>query len=160
MLLLLFPFPAFAAEKPVLPAAWHGEWTGELTVFAPDGKTTTVPLTLVIKPLDGADGVTWKTTYGGPKAVVKDYKLLPGDQAGRFRIDEGGGLVLDTRLDGNVLLSTFAVGETVLTARYELSGGKLRQEVTSAKKAGDKLPGGVLGYQVTSVQRAELTKAK
>lgn len=156
---LLVPALVSAADKPVLPAAWHGEWAGELVVYAPDGEKK-VPLTLVIVPVDGSDALTWKATYGGPKPVVKDYKLLPGDKPGRFKIDEGGGLVLDARLDGDVLVSAFAVGEAVLTARYELRDGKLRQEVTSAKKAGDKLPAGVQGYEVVGVQRAVLTRKK
>lgn len=155
---LLFPALLSAADAPALPAAWHGEWVGELVVFLPDGKTTQVPLTLVVRPVDKSAALTWKATYGGAKPVVKDYKLVPGDKPGRFRIDEGGGLVLDARLDGDVLVSAFAVGETVLTARYELRDGKLRQEVTSAKKVGDKMPAGVQGYEVVSVQRAVLAR--
>lgn len=87
---------------------------------------------------------------------MKDYKLLTDDRSGRFKIEEGDGLVRD----GCVLVSAFAVGEAVLTARYELLDGKLRQEVTSAKKAGDKLPAGVQGYDVVSVQRAVLARKK
>jgi hypothetical protein len=158
--LLLLPSLLLAADKPVLPAAWHGEWKGELVIFAPDGKTTTVPLTLVVAPVDKSDALTWKATYGdGAKAVVKDYKLVPGDKPGRVRIDEGNGIVLDARLDGGVLLSVFEVGGAVLTSRDELRDGKLRREVTSAKK-GAKTGGGVQGYDVVAVQRAELSKAK
>ncbi|MFO0937115.1 MAG: hypothetical protein U0798_11440 [Gemmataceae bacterium] len=159
--LLLLPISngAIAADKPALPTEWHGVWTGELVIHGAGEKVTKVPLTLTIKPMD-AGGLSWKAEYGGNRPVIKDYKLLPGDKAGRFKIDEGGGLVLDARLDGGVLLSSFAVGETVLTARYELSGKVLRFEVTSSRKTNDKLPGGVQGYEITAVQRAELARSK
>lgn len=110
-LVLLIPAVAAAADKPALPAEWHGEWTGELVIFAPDGKTTTVPLTLIVKPFEKSDALTWKAIYGdGAKAVVKDYNLVPGDKPGRFRIDEGNGIALDARLTGGVLTSVFEVG--------------------------------------------------
>lgn len=63
--LLLAPVLLPAAEKSPLPAAWHGEWSGELVVFAPDGKATNVPLTLVIAPIDNSDALTWKAIHGG-----------------------------------------------------------------------------------------------
>lgn len=157
---IFLPFVATAADKATLPAEWHGEWVGELILLGAEGKTTKVPLTLRIKPLDGGGGWTWKASYGGDRPTVKDYKLMPGEKPGRFQIDEGGGVVLDARLDGEVMLSTFGVGEIVLTARYELRGRSLHFEVTSARKTGGKLTGEVQSYEITVVQRAELTRPK
>jgi hypothetical protein len=68
---------ATAADKPVLPAEWHGTRAGELVLFRADGKSTKVPLTLTIKPLD-AGGWAWKAEYSGDRPVVKDYELVPG----------------------------------------------------------------------------------
>lgn len=160
IMLFCVPMAALTADKPVLPAEWHGEWTGEMVVYGPEGKTSKVPLTLTIQPRQGREGWSWKAVYGSAKPIIKDYQLLAGDRPGRFVIDEGAGLLLPARLDAGVLISTFAVGESVLTARYELSGRTLRFEVTSARKGGQPLPGGVQGYEVNAVQRAELTRGK
>jgi hypothetical protein len=150
-----------ADPKPAsLPADWHGEWTGTLGMTSRNDTKTDVPVRLKIGPISGSDDLTWKLTYGtGDNQQTKDYKLVPTKTAGRFRIDEQNGIVLDARLVGGVLYSQFEVGGSWLTARYELRDGKLRFEVTSAKPAAEKTGGkAVQGYEVGAVQTADLTK--
>jgi hypothetical protein len=152
-----------ADEKPALPVAWHGTWRGTLVIDGP--KKQEVPVTLKIEPLkDGS--FAWVATYAGPKEVVKDYKLVPDPkQPNRFQVDENNGIILDSRLVGNVLYSVFAVegpagqAPVLLTARYELRGDVLHLEVTSAVPAAEKTgKGQVQSYPVTAVQTAELRK--
>ncbi len=154
LLLAADPMPA------ALPADWHGEWAGTLVMTGRNDTNTNVPIKLKIEPIAGSADLTWKLTYGtGDKQQVKDYKLVPTKTAGRFRIDEQNGIVLDARLAGGVLYSQFEVGGNWLTARYELRVGRLRFEVTSATPAKDKTGGDkVQGYDVGAVQTAELTK--
>lgn len=150
-----------ADPKPAsLPADWHGEWAGTLVMTSQNDTKTDAPIKLNIEPITGSDDLTWKLTYGsGDKQQVKDYKLVPTKTAGRFRIDEQNGIVLDARLAGGVLYSQFEVGGSWLTARYELRDGRLRFEVTSAKPAAEKTGDGkVQRYDVGAVQTADLTK--
>lgn len=152
--------PAADDKAPPLPAEWHGVWCGELVITGPGDKPSKVPLVLKVEPLAGG-GFAWVATYGeGAKAVVKDYKLLPdAKRPGRFRIDEGNGIVLGARLVDGVLYSQFAVGGAVLAARYELRGEVLRFEVTSARPAAEKTGDGkVQDYPLDVVQAAELRK--
>ncbi len=145
-----------AADKPpTLPDEWHGTWVGKLTIHS-DDRPSEVPLTLEVQPAKGG-AFTWKLTYGdGDKKVVKDYKLVPTEKAGRFVLDEGGGVELPVRLVNGVMYCHFETSEQVLTARYELREKVLRFEVTSAK-AGEKTGGGkVQPYPVASLQTAEL----
>lgn len=149
------------ANTPALPKDWHGTWAGQMVSTGRDGKAAKVAITLKVEPIKGTRGVTWVVTYGeGAKALVKDYKLLPdGDKPGRFRLDEGGGVALNTRLVGGVLYSHFETAGAVLTGRYELRDGALRFEVTSARPAAEK--GGkakVRPYDVDVVQTAVLKK--
>ena len=162
--LSLFLFSSIAPaddKKTPLPAEWHGTWVGKMTATNSADKATEVAITLKIEPIKDGDAVAWVVTYGeADKKLVKDYKLLPvAGKAGRFRIDEQNGVVLDARLVGGVLYSHFEVGGSWLTARYELRDGAMRFEVTSAKPAAETTGGGqVQGHTVEAVQTAELKK--
>jgi hypothetical protein len=144
-----------------LPPEWHGTWTGTMVNTTVADKRSEVPLTLKIEPIKDTREVTWVITFGkGGKGQVRDYKLVPaGDKPGRFRIDERNGTALDARLVNGVIYSHFKVGDSALTARYELRGDTLRYEVTSAKPVPEKSgKGNIQGYTVEVVQTAELKK--
>lgn len=146
---------------PALPREWHGTWAGTLVITPATGTPSEVAISLRVAPIEGSRSLTWAITYGkGEKASVRDYRLVPdGDHGGRFKIDEGNGVLLDARLTGTVLYSQFEVGGALLTARYELRGDTLRFEIVSAKPAAAKTGNGqVQGYVVNVVQSAELKK--
>lgn len=124
-----------SAGEPALPANWHGTWAGTLTVNALNPKTQTVPVTLEIAPDKDGPGFVWKTTYGDARKTVKDYRLIPGKTPGTFTLDEKNGIVLEERLAGNVLTSTFEVGGTLLVSRYELTADAIKLEILSFGKA-------------------------
>lgn len=149
-----------AAAGDGLPAGWHGTWAGTMTSTTAADKATEVPLVLVVAPIAGSADLTWKATFGtGEKAVVKDYRLVPEkDAPGRFKIDERNGSVLDARLVGGVLYSTFEAGGIVFAARYELRGDAIRYELTTAKRGDKTAAGQVQHYRIEVVQAAELRK--
>lgn len=152
---------AAADPQPALPVAWHGTWTGTMTVTDASDQATEVEVALTIAPVPDTRTATWKTTYGtGERAVVKDYAIVPVDgKPGRFRIDEKNGVLLDARLAGRTLYSQFEVAGAVLTARYELRGDVLAFEITSAKPRPEKSgKGTVQSYAVNAVQTADLKK--
>lgn len=159
--LFLWSGPLLAADGPVLPKEWHGTWKGKLVITNPSDKNTDVAMVLKIEPIKDARELTWAITYGdGPKASTRDYKMVPdGERLGRLKIDEKNGIILDARVVGPVITSTFELSGSLLTARYELRGDILLFEITSLRKAKEKTGGGqVQGYTVEVVQRAELKK--
>lgn len=161
MFTALFAALALSADKPALPAEWHGTWAGTMVITSAADKRTEVPVVMEIGPAKDGKGFTWKTTYGdGDKKVVKDYLLLPdAERPGRFTVDEQNGIGLAARLVDGVMYSTFEVGGAVLTARYELREKGLRFEITSARPAKEKTGDGkVQDYPVDVVQAAELRK--
>lgn len=152
--------PEDKKDPAILPSEWYGRWTGKMQIFGPAGKTTDVDLELEIAPIDGSRDIKWITTYApsGPKKMVKDYKLIPGNGPNRVRFDEKNGIFLDARVTNGVIYSQFEVAGSMLTARYELRGDRLRFEITSAK-AGEKTgKGAVTSYSVEAVQSADLQK--
>lgn len=109
------------AQGTPLPEEWHGLWRGDLPI--PAGGT--IPMSLEVEPLESGEGVTWRITYG---EQVRDYEMLPGDEPGRHIIDEKNGVLLDARVEDDVIYSAFDVGDTMLVARFELVDAGLRYE--------------------------------
>lgn len=131
------PTPATSAPPPRAPAPsfpqdWCGTWEGTMTISAAGREAVQrVPVTLEIAPT-GEDGVyRWRTTYNhDPAKGQKDYLLRTVDiAAGRYAIDEGGGLVLDADWMGRALVSVFEVQGRTFEARYSLEGETLVQDI-------------------------------
>lgn len=160
-ILLLLSSTKPEAPQDSLPQAWHGTWKGTMQLHGAAGKTGQVEIELLIEPIQGSREWTWKASYGKKgEAIIKDYKLVPvKDKPGFFQMDEKNGILLDARLTDTLLHSQFRVGDSLLTARYELRGDSLAMEVTSASPSekGDKQEQ-VQSYQVRSVQFATLKR--
>lgn len=117
-------------------AGWVGRWSGTMRVITPRGERDPVSLDFEIGPRDEGEAWTWKLTYGrrgeGP-IVVKDYLLVPDAEVpGRYVIDEQNGILLDARLEDDVLVSWFQLGERMFLARYEQREDWLSVEVQTA----------------------------
>lgn len=126
--ILLSGSSAALAQGAPLPEEWHGLWKGDLPL--PQGGT--IPMSLEVEPLEESNGVTWRITYG---EQVRDYELLPGDEPGLYVVDEKNGILLDMRLDGDVLFCAFDVADTMLIARYELIDDSMRYEFLTFSQA-------------------------
>jgi hypothetical protein len=97
-----------------------GEHRGSLRMFG-DGAVREVPMGLSVAPLADEPGrLRWALHYGaGAQAQTRDYRLEAVDvAAGRYRIDERNGIVLDARLVDDELVSVFAAGGQTLVVRY------------------------------------------
>lgn len=150
---------------PALPPAWHGAWRGDLYIA---GRAEPVPMGIDIAPIKGRDAWTWRITYGeGENAQVRAYELLPGDAPGRFVVDEKNGVLLDDRLEGNVLVGMFEVGGVTLVSRHELVGAdELRFEIVSARSSDPRVsnagdpdnPTLVRSFPIAGYQRATLRR--
>lgn len=161
--LFFISFVVIAEEKPKnrFPDEWHGTWAGKITLHTVGKQSREIPFSIVIKPIERSESLTWKLTYQeGDKQVVKDYQLIPvPGKLGEFQIDEQNDVKLAATLINNTLYSHFEFGTTRLTARYELRDQILYFEVTSAEvSANQPQKAMVLSTTITAVQSAVLKK--
>ncbi len=141
-------------------ARWLGDYAGELRWQSPLGPQT-VAMRLQIERLEGGQALRFAITYGaGDKAQVRDYRLLAGDSAHHYRIDEQNGIVLDAVLHEDVLTSVFEVEGQVNVASYALGDGVVDFRIAAWRAAhGTATGGGVTARVATTTQRAELRRA-
>jgi hypothetical protein len=127
------------AAADTLPSSWFGTWRGPCTtqIVGAAGPGTPFELELDIRPREEPDAVSWTMTYRGTgRQDVRPYVLRTVDAArGHFAVDEGRGVLLDTFLAGNVLMSHFQYRGTVLTSREELLGDRITVEFMSHDSA-------------------------
>jgi hypothetical protein len=159
LLLLVFSLTTHAADlSPVpLPAGWDGVWLGDIEVHAGDKVTHRARMDLRIAPVAGSVAKTWIQTYAGQPP--RNYEIRPTESGeGRFVMDEKNGVLLDTQLVGNTLLSTFHTGGVLLTSRFELRGDELAVEIaTFAEPASDAATQSkVAAFPFRSIQRGVL----
>lgn len=159
------PTPA-DEPTPSLPEHWHGTWSGQFTVHAPDGKSFERSMELEIAPIKDSKSLKWRivSEFKGKK-TVRDYELVPhGEKAGHFAIDEKNGIVIDARLIGNALYSYFKDNDMLTTVKYERRGASLFMEMASvitkdprvSEIKSDDIT--IHSYQLGSVQVGELKK--
>lgn len=179
LFLLAFNCYAIAQEKrsqaiqeessAFIPAAWLGNWRGEVTPQSTSGDGDKFQMELEVAPLPEKDRVKWKITYRGAQGEsVRDYQLLADkNKAGHYVIDEGNGIRIPATLLGNTLQSHFSIGGQTIWTCYELVNGEPNSLVFELVTADDKQPvmsGGekdtpqVTGLIPTSRQVARLVR--
>jgi hypothetical protein len=158
----------YAQEQQSFPAAWQGEWKGNLEIFGPQGKVNQVAMELHILPTDSAD-FSWTIFYGEDKAIGKrDYLIrLVDEKAAHFEVDEQNSIFLDAYLLGDKLIERFEVQGNMLSATTEKVDGKLIFEVFSGPLGEPRVTGGemqgeesipeVKSYRVNVRQKAILS---
>lgn len=158
LLLAVVLFSDSIQSQTLFPDKCAGIWQGTLHIFQSGSLRDSVPVRFTVQKLDSLSW-TWKKEYLSDKRpMVKDYILRLKDASrGVFATDEGDGIELSDQVFGEKMYSVFDVSGQLLTASYELTGGKLIFEVTSGPKpeTADKE---VRNYPVLSLQRAEMKK--
>jgi hypothetical protein len=152
-------------DRQLMPE-WHGVWHGNLLNLPATEPSPTIKVNLEIgvgdEPDDGC--LTWRSTYtdDGVVRAVKDYRLC--QVAGRYVIDEGGGLELEVSMFGNRLYSVFRVQDVTLVTRYEIDEDQLVQEILSMPAAGRKVEtheeSDIESYAGTGLQTVEFFRYK
>lgn len=136
-------------------AAWAGVWKGTLVNLPIRPGAAVVDVTMEIGEMPAADNTctTWRTTYAETGAVrmVKDYRLCRGTGADDLYIDEGNDVRLRARWLGDVLVSPFKAGETLLVMTMRLRDGILEEEILSA--ADQPATAGVVALEPHGIQR-------
>ena len=130
---MIVPLVLWLPSLAMPQAALTGTWAGRLVNLPERPGAAVVDVTVEIGPMPTvADECTgWKTTYreSGVVKQVKDYRLCRTAGPADFVVDEGGGVRLPARWIGDVLVSTFKVGQTLLVTHTRVRGDLLEEEI-------------------------------
>ena len=168
---LFLPLLSFAQDTtlPIFPADFVGDWSGELEIFNAEGKRMSVPMELLIQPINDTS-YTYTIIYGEDKVAGKrDYIIVRGaDGPHHWVCDEQNTILLDGYYLGNVYQSVFTVGGSYLTADLEHRGDHLYYSIRSGSEEAVRTTGDatheeeeipeVKSFIVTAHQRAVLRK--
>lgn len=126
----------------LFPEKCIGTWTGMMHLYKQGSLTDSVKIRFTVTRRHEPDTWTWKMEYLSDKMpMVKDYVLRLKDRTTRTYVtDEGGGVELIDHEFGDKLYDVFETSGVLLTATYELQGGRLIFEVTSGKRLPETKP--------------------
>ncbi|MBL0926086.1 MAG: hypothetical protein IBJ11_00330 [Phycisphaerales bacterium] len=167
------------AKPPRFPEDWVGVWRGPAVV---DRSAGTAPLRFTMEmrvaPTSNPDRYAWTIVYDAPEGGAqtrqeRKYELVAVDAAaGKWRVDEKNGIVLDVAVLGGRLYGQFEVGEVRITTtdRLEVSGAegpRWTVEMITTRPAEARETGGddagspkVTTWLPVSVQRAEMARVR
>ena len=160
------------ADSLAFPASWVGDWSGTLEIYNSMGLAQSVPMTVVIHPIDtSTEGrYTFGLIYGAKEQDWRPYELVPVDpEKGRWKVDEKNSIVMESYLYGPKLLCLFTVQGSRILCTYEKIGpNTMVFEVMAGPEAAVSTTGNTehLGEQIPEVntypfsafQRAVLKK--
>ncbi|MCC7137515.1 MAG: hypothetical protein IT460_03700 [Planctomycetes bacterium] len=156
------PVPAPGA----FPAAWAGHWKGPARIVG-GASETAFAMELVVAPTDDPARWTWTIVYDGAAGrQTRPYTLVVTDAAaGRYEVDEGGGVRIAHRLLDGALWSHFEVGGTRLTTRERVEGAgtpdeRLTVEIVTARASAEPGARGVTSFPVGTLQTATLRRVR
>ncbi|MCA9790355.1 MAG: hypothetical protein KC910_01115 [Candidatus Eremiobacteraeota bacterium] len=153
--------PQDEVQVATFPKAWVGNWQGSLHIQGGANDGAIVPMRLSIAP-KGPDRYSWTIQYGDQPP--RPYELLTVDSAsGHYVVDEKNGILIDSFLVGDSLVSQFEVGSNRITARYRQSGDQLSVEMDTFSSQPLRRSGAgnftVDAFALESIQRANLAKS-
>lgn len=163
----LFLSAHLMAQNESFPAAWIGNWKGELE-WHQTGKVEPqkVNMELRIANSDSAGYYTWQIIYGAAGLDNRPYLLkLKNATTNHWVIDELNGIVLDQYWVGNRFCGAFTVAGKTIVNNYWMDDKKLIVEffsfntkpISTTGHGTEAIPN-VDSYQVGSYQRAVLTR--
>ena len=151
------------------PAAWQGEWIGDLIISNGGGELQRLPMILKISPVNDST-YTYTIVYGEDTAEnTRPYFLIERDQSiGHYKMDEDNGIILDDFFINNKLYSRFEVMGTLLLSTLEKRDDHLIYEIIAGPSEPILITGDTIinneeippvnNYGVNVQQRAILTK--
>jgi hypothetical protein len=162
---------AFGQHKTInFPDDWIGKWAGNLNIYQGQKIAQTLPMQLIIEPLDSVDHYSWSIIYGEDTiAGLRPYTLKTIDKAkGHYIIDEHNSILLDAYVHAQSLFSHFDVMGSYLTSIYSRKENDLIFEIIVNKSNPSRTTGGtnsngeeipiVNAYPIVGYQRAILKK--
>lgn len=152
------------------PTKYIGIWSGELKIYNKNGKVKMkLPMELHIDSTENDSTWKWQIHYlmAEKGTDIRKYLLKVKDETkGEYVIDEKNGIVLNTKLFGNTLVSRFSIQNNLLLIKYSFGLDSIYVEIITGKenekqKTGDvkekKIPA-VYNYEFTNYQNAILRK--
>jgi len=122
------------------PTSWLGEWVGELQIYNAIDLQQSLPMQLIIQPLEGTNDFTFTIIYGiDVKAGTRSYILETIDaEKGHYKINEQNSIKIDAYLLGDKLVQRFEVMGNLLDTFIEKRGDNLVWEIFMGKMEGQK----------------------
>ena len=113
---------------------WHGNFSGEVSIYNEKGLSQKVHMQLEIKPLSDST-YQWKITYGeGANADVRDYRVLSNpEDRNQLILDEHNGIRLYLSYINEGLYSWFGLNNSELLLSYELSDNQIQFSAISSQ---------------------------
>lgn len=159
---MFFFLPCSAQKKSeTFPDHFLGIYAGQLEISNPDKATISIPMEFHLLETDTADRYVYRLIYDGQP---RNYTLVVDDLgAGKLSVDENNGIILPSKLVGNVLHSVFEVEKNLLSSRLAFYQDFVEFEIlfsdTSRKsKTGENTEYEIYGYPITTTQKATLTR--
>lgn len=154
-----------------LDEVWMGTWKGEAKSISSRGDSANFGMTIEIKRLENPIRYQWKTVFTGAQGdVVKAYELIPQPKENHFVIDEKNGILIDTILFDDTLISHFTVQDQTIWCQYrvvnEPEGRSIEFDLYAATSSAAKSSGGkdgipeVKSLVPTTRQTAKLIQQK
>jgi len=161
---------------PHFPQDWLGYWTGDLYIYTAKGAVDTVPMALNHVAKNDSTWA-WEIIYNkgvAGKEETRAYELHAVDAAkGHYYVDEKDGILLDSYVRGNALISRFEVMGSLLESVERIENAHTIEKTlifeifsgnsTAIRTSGDTIIGKdtippVKSFAIPVMQRAELRK--
>lgn len=164
---LFLPATAGLLGQNRIPEDYLGAWEGTLEIYNGPGKVQEIKMLLELGPQLAQDSFGYTLTYmpGSPAEDRRAYALVCRDrERGLYHIDERNGILLEARLFGAKMISSFAVQGTRIDFLYTFGPGEIAVEVISSATDAAEMTGGdedvpeVANYRPLVYQKASLQK--
>ncbi len=150
------------------PRDFLGHWKGQLEWRVAGKPTQKFNMQLIIKPADTLDQCTWQIIYSDKASDNRPYIIKPIDTTkGKWMIDEGDGIKLDTYIFGNCINGAFTVMGNTIVDNYCVDGNTMGVEFFSIKLGDSTLSGlgtkevpSVSSYRIGSYQIGKLKRIR
>ena len=110
-----------ATASAAFPEDWVGNWSGKCqNLKAPGTPRANFRMDLNIAKLRNSDRYQWQIVYGGQNA--RNYELVQvNPAAGHYAVDEKNGVVLDSFIINDELVSSFSFNTQRLNTSVKIS---------------------------------------
>jgi hypothetical protein len=127
--------PASIHKELKFPDDWLGYWQGTLEIYNADGLAQSIPMAMDHKLTDTTGVYLWALIYREDlEKGRRNYYLSAVDtDKGQYQVDEKNGILINSYLLDNRLISTYEVMSNLITTVYIHEGDHMRFEVHAAR---------------------------
>ncbi len=146
---------------------WMGKWEGTLMIYSATKPIKEVPMKIWNFETDTIGTYGWYLIYGEDEEKgTRPYFLKTiSTETGHYQVDEKNGIILDSYLIGDKMISTFDVQGSLISSIYTLeTDGRMTFEILFGKSDDPNITGGkddipsVESYKMGGYQKAVLQR--